>query len=531
MLLTVGGTTTVASAGNLTANGLGLGNFGGGSGGSVFLTTGWLTGSGGIMAQGETMLYNGNAGGGGGRVAIVLTGAGADFSTWTGSNSAYGGGGPGGAGAAGTVYLRTKAGAGSLIVDNNGLVTLGVVMTLMPNSVDLNSFSNVTVHHKGVLGVRGDTALDFRTANLVTYGATNSFIDIVSDTNVIYPSPWTISGYTLCGEGISRTLTNLIIGNDGALSHCQNSTNELYKLNLTIVGDLTVLSNGAIHADYKGYATGKGPSTGDGASYGGLGGACAPTYGSIVSPTNFGSGGAGYNTYGGGAIRLAVAGTTTVAAAGAISANGQAAGNGGAGAGGSVFLTTGWLTGSGIIRANGGTYQYNFASGGGGRVAIVLTGAGADFSTWTGSNTAYGGAAQTRNAAAGTVYRRNLADSYEVGTVIVDNRSTATNATFTSLPAFTNSAESLRKTLWLVQNKARVNLLTNATIWSLALTNAYVELTGYTLTTRQLTITNKVYGVGTYAASQLGALVADSSGGSGRIRVTGLGLGTVFMMK
>jgi hypothetical protein len=57
-----------------------------------------------------------------------------------------------------------------------------------------------------------------------------------------------------------------------------------------------------------------------------------------------------------------------------------------------------------------------------------------------------------------------------------------------------------------------------------------LELVGRTLTTKLLTITNNLYKAGIYSAAQLGTLVSDSFGG-GSVRVTGLNLGTVVVVK
>ena len=375
-------------------------------------------------------------GGSGGRIAIILTGAGADFTLWGGTNTAYGatvgGWSPP---AAGTVYRKTQAGTDTLIIDNNGLTTGGQLSTFVTNAVNLNSFSNVVVNHKGILGVRGNTTVDFNTLSLTTYGPTNSFVAIDSDTNVTYPTDWTLNGYTLIVNSVATNkLNNLIIGTNGVLSHYQNYASETYKMNLMIAGNLTVLSNGLINADLLGYGAGSGPGAGPsanlcGGAYGGAArdaslGINSNTYGSIIAPTNVGSGGGGAG--GGGAILLTVAGTTTVASAGVITANGGSSVGNGGGAGGSIFLTTGWLAGSGTLRANGGTGAGgNFSGGGsGGRVAMVLTGSGADFtSLWNGTNTAYGAAGGVA-AAAGTVYRKT-----QVGTdtLIIDNNGLATS--------------------------------------------------------------------------------------------------------
>ena len=170
------------------------------------------------------------------------------------------------------------------------------------------------------------------------------------------------------------------------------------------------------------------------------------TYGSVIAPTNMGSGGRhserqsgrrGDSADGGGnhdgGFRRQHYRQRRKRALIAI------------GSGGSIYLTTGWLTGGGTIRANGGQQlEWRAVGGGGGRVAIILTGAGADFTSWTGTNTAYGGsgAEQCGGGGDGLSARRQRVPA-GAGTVIVNNGTTATNPTFTTLPAFSNSTEKI----------------------------------------------------------------------------------------
>ncbi len=547
ILLTVAGTTTVASAGTISANGGSSGSNGGGSGGSVFLTTGWLTGNGTLRANGGSGPGgNASGGGSGGRVALILTGTGADFTSWTGTNTAFGTGAV--VSAAGTVYRKTQAGVDTLLIDNNGASAYGQFSTLLTNAVNLNSFSNVVIRNKGSLGVNGDTTLDFNTLNLTVYGPTKSAIAINGDANVTYPTNWIVNDYTLYPNAITpNKLVNLTIGTNGVISQYQNSTAETYKVNLAISGNLTVLSNGTINADKLGYLFLKGPganaNTGMGAAYGGQaargfsGSVLDPivintnTYGSIIAPTNLGSGGGDANgaSAGGGAILLTVAGTTTVASAGTLSANGGSSGGNGGGSGGSVSLTTGWLTGNGTLRANGGAGPGGNLSGGGsgGRVAIVLTGSGADFTSWTGANTAFGTGSVM--SAAGTVYRQAAANLAGAGTVIVNNGTVATNATFTSLPAFGNSAEMLGKTAWVTTNNARMGLVTNTAVESLSLsTNGVLELANYTLTVKSLTVTNQAARHGNYGPHDTPISRLTDTGSSGKVIV--VFQGTMFII-
>lgn len=434
VILDVGGTTTVAVASIISANGGStVGSYGGGSGGSVYIRTGWLTGGGIISADGGVRARGAGAGG---RVSVVLTQPGANFGSWSGTVSAYGGlnSWPG---AAGTVFLKKTTDNGTLRVDNNGTsVRLGWIESRMPDNVDLNTFTSIVITNEGVLAVDGDNAVDLTSAAITGGGA----LHIIADDLVTYPAAWTITtAYKVLGDGITSNLTDVTIADGGLMSHaCNWDEPSLYRLDLTIAGNLTVQSNGMIAADGIGFGPRKGPGyhgneavyrSYDGGTYGGIGGdyerwmhGFVPPvlpYGSVTAPTNVGSG--GYTFAGGGAIMLTVAGTTTVETAGIISADGDG-GSGGAdyagGSGGSVYLTTGRLQGSGSIQASGGDGVR--ASGGGGRVAVILTQPGADFSTWSGSTTAYGGT-DGSEASAGTVYLKATAGN---GMLIVNNDGT-----------------------------------------------------------------------------------------------------------
>jgi hypothetical protein len=211
------------------------------------------------------------------------------------------------------------------------------------------------------------------------------------------------------------------IGGSGVLTHFDNSTGEVHRLNVQIGGDLTISAGGKIDVTALGYDATKGPgydtSAGSkGGAYGGQGRgynnpvyfASGQTYGSATHPTRLGSGGT--TSAGGGAVILQVTGTTTVQ--GSILADGTPTGTN-PGSGGSVFLTTGTLSGNGTIRANG--WGPSTGAGGGGRLAIVVTN-GTDAGSVT--LNAYGGAGGYI-AAAGTIFVKTRNDTY--GRIIVDN--------------------------------------------------------------------------------------------------------------
>jgi phosphodiesterase/alkaline phosphatase D-like protein len=261
------------------------------------------------------------------------------------------------------------------------------------------------------------------------------------DTTCTITSANTISnGDIISGSG------NLIIANGGSLTAAAGNS---FTINMnggtsvvtvqsggTISGNVTinavtlnVNSGGSINVNGKGYAGGTSGhpygygagggggaidnpgnlSSGGGGAYGGAGGSTiyqpggvAYDDGSIANPTDLGSGGGvgQYNGYydgsaGGGAIKIVVTGTVTVA--GSVTANGAAGsgGNsqyGGAGSGGSVWIQAGTLAGAGSIAANGGSAGGSGGSaGGGGRIALDPAAADTFTGSITTSSTAYAG--------------------------------------------------------------------------------------------------------------------------------------------
>ena len=373
--LTVGGTLTLD--GTLTADGSDgsaynpYGGGGGGSGGSIYLTAGTLTGSGGISANGG-IGPNTGGGGGGGRIAIHY-----DTNTFTGTISACGGSSGSCAGGAGTIYTKGSAqSSGDLLIDNCG--NSGSATPLS----GVYTFDSVTVTHYGKWDVT-DSQLSISQLS-------------VADGGRVYLRMTTIVGEVeVANGGILYLQTATIDGNvevasGGALWPLSGEMG----FELTISGDLDV--GGLISATSKGYGSQNGPGVGGSGNYGGGGGAYGgdggngygagggSVYGSVTEPMEPGSGGGRDNVYskdggaGGGAVRLTVGGTLTLD--GTLTANGSNGnaydphGGGGGGSGGSIYLTAGMLTGSGGISANGGMGSVKGGGGGGGRIAIYYEG-------------------------------------------------------------------------------------------------------------------------------------------------------------
>ena len=327
---------------------------GGGSGGSIYITTNNLAGSGLIIADGGESEYGS---GGGGRIAIYY-----DSNDFTGFIRAFGKSG----GGAGTVFIKSSAQEyGDIIIDNNN--SEGVTELLedcytfanlkVLNSVHLYLPESLTAAN---IEVKNNSVLEIQTTS--TFIALEQF-EISSSSSLITPAQVFL---TIDAPHLAVRQTSRLIGN----------------FNIT-ANDFNLDSTSFISADGKGYSGGEGPGAGGcqaGGGYGGRGGNAGSNpggsvYGNLSSPIDLGSGGGNADNRaqggaGGGAIIIDIAGALTID--GVISANGE---NGvssrpvsGGGSGGSVYITTNNLAGSGLIIADGGESEYG--SGGGGRIAI-----------------------------------------------------------------------------------------------------------------------------------------------------------------
>ena len=347
---------------------------GGGSGGSIYLTAGTVTGTGTITANGgisPSCEYSGG-GGSGGRIALYY-----DTDLFTGSITAQGGSGYR-YGGAGTIYKKASSQShGDLIVGNNDNTG-----SRTPLDGEGFVFDNTTLNGCQVVFNPENT---FNGGNLSISSGT-VFFDVPAESDVI------------------PTFSNVTIADGATLTHSFNNQSHAYSLMLNVTGNMTIVPGGALTAEGVGYAGSNGPGKGSnggaggGGGYGGEGGqayggtAGGMAYGSLYMPIDLGSGGglcsgSGYSAAGGkggGAIRIIISGSLTVD--GVISAEGADGvsdmdwswkwhGSGG-GSGGSIYLLAGMVTGAGTISANGGispSCEYSGGGGGGGRIAIYYT--------------------------------------------------------------------------------------------------------------------------------------------------------------
>ena len=280
---------------------------------------------------------------------------------------------------------------------------------------------------------------------------------------------------------------SLIVRSGGVVTHTANPatvthpTNELYKIAVWAGSDIIVDKGGRITADGCGYRAGKGPGASDVALHGGTagnygyGGGTGKTYGSIVRPVNLGSGcgnSYGGHGHGGGAVRLTAA--RTVRIEGSVTVKGAARYDKWfyTGAGGSVWITAGRLTGAGTISADGGDTN-NSNAGSGGRVALHLTEA-TDFSAWKGAVTARGGQQnyQYGRTGAGTVYRR--AKGWTLGRVTVENGGSSIHPDVGTVipPLLTSDTKADYKSMAVEVQKARLTVTNDVKVAELDMAHA-----------------------------------------------------------
>jgi hypothetical protein len=329
---------------------------GGGSGGSIWLEVGTLQGTGSIQANGG--LHSNSPGdsgdGGGGRVAVYYDDASGFDLTSTQCAAINDGAG------AGTVYLKDNAEPFGQLMLNNGdhghSTTIPSALTVGSNRFDR-------------LSVSGEACLDLTATNLLTLSfcvVSNAFAtfsgDVAGPALTLIDGDWTHGG----DFGFSNSV---VLSGASTLRHPAG-----YPTGLRITADsVSVSSDSVIDVT----ACGSGPRAGttyrSGGSYGGRGEpwpgstSCA-VYGDAFEPVDLGSGGNGYASRGGGAVRITA---DALQLDGILRANGQ---NGadytGGGSGGSVWLDVGTLQGAGSIHANGGLHGRDASDGGGGRVAV-----------------------------------------------------------------------------------------------------------------------------------------------------------------
>jgi hypothetical protein len=272
-------------------------------------------------------------------------------------------------------------------------------------TVNINASTTINSLTLGVSAGGASTTLNFNYNALSDPTGNGSLVTIAGDLNVYGSTTITHTG---------RSTTSVLGG-----------------VYISVGGDATIA--GSINLNSKGYYSQYGPGAGrysynggSGASHGGKGGdsieiTATSTYGSVTAPVLLGSGGAPAAfqsdesiSFGGGAVKLYVAGTATIS--GSITANAGSTSASGGGSGGSIYIIAGTLAGSGSISVRGGNGNSypDSGNGAGGRVAVYYT---TDNSSLT--YTLQGGSTASRYGGSGTLYKKAAADTY--GDLILDN--------------------------------------------------------------------------------------------------------------
>ena len=425
-----------------------------GSGGSVWLDVGTLRGSGSVAANGGNGHSSYSTGGsGGGRVAIYYADAsGFDLNRVYayGGTAGYSSYGPGGAG---TIYLKNKNEAlGRVIVNNSprgtgtaptelyapinaSLTVAGANVALLGNHAFESAviMTNFSLTQSGSLAapslqLASGTWTQGGTATVATLAFTGVTWQQNAPVTVTESLGWSggftwwqraamdvpfgdtllVSNMTFATT-IPQTWDSIVVTHGGKLQTEAPGARQTNTVSLT-ARTIWVGTDASIDVSGQGW-TGTNASGGVGGSHGGVGGtynAAQPpaVYGNYLEPVMPGMGGAPSNvaSRGGGVIRVRA---EELVLNGALRANGHASNQSGlgAGAGGSIWVDVGSLSGSGWMTANGGAQTYYGGGGGGGRVAVYYREA-------SGFNlarvTALGGSGNNGGAgAAGTVHLEN----------------------------------------------------------------------------------------------------------------------------
>ena len=466
--------------GALRADGaLSTANTGGGAGGSIWLEVGELSGTGSITAHGGAATNTtGYAGGGGGRIAIYYGDAGGfDLARV----KAYGGNGnsrneTASRGGAGTVYLKAQGEAlGQIVVDNTPRGTgaaatelrapiadpLRIVNARVTMLGDIEfgqpvTATNFALSHAGAMTFAvpvewsngtwtqgGSLAVPSLSLNAVTWyqNGTATVSEAFSQSGLTWyqrtvaDMPFddlVVSNMTFVTR-LTQTWDTVTVTNGGRIT---TEAPGLWQTNAIAISarQIWISADSSVDASSKGW-TGTNTTGGAGGSHGGLGGVYSSSYppavyGNDLAPVTPGMGGAtsNVNRRGGGVIHLVA---DELVLNGVLNANGAGSTDyyQGSGAGGSIWMETGVLSGLGSIRANGGSSGAPGGGGGGGRIAVSYndaSGFNLGHVTVTGGSGAGGGGA----GGAGTVHLENRQSGVAVSWV---EPRTWLNAPLTSL--------------------------------------------------------------------------------------------------
>ena len=455
--------------GQLYANGIRVNDnyTGGGSGGSLWLDVGELSGGGGINAyggEGSGAGPNESGGGGGGRIAIYyttnvnfnLTSRVLNFGHRGDNQSIYA--------APGTTYIRDKNNTvGEVWLDNENSPVQSKVLSLTAAITEPLVVRNGRYEIPDGLSLAGISGVNAEVEALGTFTLPNDLL--------------VVDGVTLL-TGVPQTWDEVRVINGGTISHRPVAPGDTTRVEYT-ARRIEIATGAAINVSGKGLEKTAEVTGWSGGSYGGQGtdaqgGTSNATYGNYLAPTDYGTGGAGleYRTSrGGGVIKLI---------ADELILNGQLYANGtrsnenytGGGSGGSLWLDVGELSGGGGITAYGGEGSgagpNESGGGGGGRIAIYYT-TNVNFNlTSRVLNYGHRGDNQSFYAAPGTTYIRDKNNA--VGEVWLDNENSPVQSKVLSLTAAITEP--------LVLRNGRYEIPDGMSLAGFSGTNAEVEALG-----------------------------------------------------
>lgn len=316
------------------------------------------------------------------------------------------------------------------------------------------------------------------------------------------------------------------------------------RCDLIISGNLNVETKGSIDATGAGWKNYKDtlPAgwgwtvNGECGAHGGVSskhsGSVDYVYDSILNPMLPGEGAqngdAGAAVFGGGCVKLTVSGKLTLNGAAHAKSNYQDVN---AGAGGTINITCGNIEGSGLINV---TTQsgYGGTQGGGGRVAIRLTGVDSDFTSYPLSRITV--TQSGSESSGGTIYLQTAAESENCGTVYIKGDTGNTATCLTPFPSLAGGGENddFSKAKIKIVNNGKVILSADAKVRELEMGNVGVmDFNGKVLTTGIATLIKSDGSAsakltsGIYTAAQLndltGTTVYTDSVGGGKLVVTG----------
>ena len=193
----------------------------------------------------------------------------------------------------------------------------------------------------------------------------------------------------------------------GIWTHSENSDTEVYRLAVSVGGDLTLAATASIDVRLKGFAAKKYyPGAAAGVHAGGSSKG-DKVYGDLYEPINLGS---GSDNAGGGAVHLVVGGDAILE--GLITTQSQKENSEYCGAPGSIYIKANTISGEGEILANSNNRRSS-----GGRISLVVTGDNKLAKDRSKLN-AQGNVYNTRGGA-GTILVKTTAEAY--GILYIDN--------------------------------------------------------------------------------------------------------------